>query len=260
VVWRAVARSATGTSHLTQQLPCQDFGGDRILGDVLIGAVADGAGSARYADVGAKLAVITALDYLTATEAWLQKRHYSWRSLPHPPREAIMRKIFAKTIHKICDRLQAQATSSGYLIDDLACTLLIVLATPTWMAALQVGDGFIVMRSPQSNYQLLFQPDKGEFANQTTFVTSANVLNDMQVRILPERPVFICAASDALERVAIRLSDWTPFPPFFKPLEEYLTETPNPQQNDEYVISFLESERLNQKTDDDKTLLLCLQC
>ena len=51
--------------------------------------------------------------------------------------------------------------------------------------------------------------------------------------------------------------DWEPFAPFFNPLEEYLKETPNPEADDDYLVSFLTSERLNQKTDDDKTLVLC---
>jgi hypothetical protein len=40
-------------------------------------------------------------------------------------------------------------------------------------------------------------------------------------------------------------------------LEEYLDETPIPEQNDAYIMNFLESEYLNKQTDDDKTLLLC---
>lgn len=51
--WKAIARSATGTSHLKQQMPCQDYGSYKILNNVMVGAVADGAGSAKYADVGA---------------------------------------------------------------------------------------------------------------------------------------------------------------------------------------------------------------
>jgi hypothetical protein len=41
-------------------------------------------------------------------------------------------------------------------------------------------------------------------------------------------------------------------------LHKYLEETPNPHQDKSYLASFLDSERLNQKTQDDKTLLLCL--
>lgn len=49
MAWKAVARSTVGTSHLKQQMPCQDYGDYKVLNKVIIGAVADGAGSAKYA-------------------------------------------------------------------------------------------------------------------------------------------------------------------------------------------------------------------
>jgi len=55
VAWRAVARSSLGISHQKQQLPCQDYGGYKIIKDVIVGAVADGAGSAKHADIGARI-------------------------------------------------------------------------------------------------------------------------------------------------------------------------------------------------------------
>lgn len=133
-----------------------------------------------------------------------------------------------------------------------------VVATPTWVAAMQIGDGFIVVRSKQEQLQLLFPADKGEYINETTFVTSTNALDRMKVSVRSLRPEFICASTDGLERVAIRMSNNIPFTPFFQPLEEYMQETSYPEQSDEYLIGFLDSDRLNARTDDDKTLLLCL--
>ena len=61
--WKAIARYEVGTSHQKQQLHCQDFAGYCILDDVIIGAVADGAGSAKYSDIGAELTVEAVLEY-----------------------------------------------------------------------------------------------------------------------------------------------------------------------------------------------------
>lgn len=259
MTWKAIARSVVGTSHQKQQLPCQDYAGDRVLGDVVLGAVADGAGSARHADIGSELAVKTALQYLVTSEKLLrQKWQSSWQTLKQPPSEDHIKRLFTKLVERVLSVLNQTASQDGYVVEDLACTLLVFLATPGWIAAMQIGDGFIVVRSRKGGYHLLFQPDKGEYANQTTFVTSANAVEDMQLAVLTGHHPFICAASDALERVALRLQDWSPFPPFFHPLEEYLQETAHPEQDDTYLMNFLESERLNQRTDDDKTLLLCL--
>lgn len=251
--WRAIARSAVGTSHQKQQMPCQDYGECKIIDDVMIGAVADGSGSAKYADIGAQLAVKTALEYLVD----FQKQQHFWQLNPQVPCEEEARELFAKTINQVIIALQAQAASAGYFIQDLACTLLVVVATPNWVTAMQVGDGFIVVRCQQEEPQLLFSPNKGEYFNETTFVTSANVLDAMQVCVRSGKQEFICAATDGLERVAIRMSDWTPFAPFFQPLEHYLREISDLEQEDKYLMSFLDSDRLNSRTDDDKTLLLC---
>ena len=247
MIWTAVARSDMGTNHQEQGLPCQDYGNFCLFNDVMVGAVADGAGSAKHSDVGAQLAVEGVLGYLGGIVQYSQ-----------PLSEQEARKLFTQTLKKVLRSLHRQAAKDGYAVSELACTLLVFIATPDWLTAMQIGDGFIVVRSPESVPQLLFQPDKGEFANETTFITSENALEEMQVQVFPHQQEFICAATDGLERVAIRLSDWTPFSPFFQPLEECLREPTSQQEKDEYIQNFLASERLNRRTSDDKTLLLCL--
>lgn len=256
--WKAIARSAIGTSHENQGIVCQDYGDYRIFQDVIIvGAVADGAGSAKHSDVGAKLAVETVLKCFSDINESPQKEEELEPGYSKGLSKEEADKLFATIVKKAIAKLHEQAAKENYSVNDLACTLLVFLATPDWFAAMQIGDGFIVMRSQESEYQLLFQPDKGEFANETTFITSANAVKEMQVKVISEKQEFICASTDGLEKVAIRLSDWEPFSPFFKPLEEYLHEPVNGEEKDKYLMEFLNSERLNSRTDDDKTLLLC---
>jgi hypothetical protein len=167
--------------------------------------------------------------------------------------------LFAQVVTEVVRVLQQKAEIEHWALRDLSCTLLTFIATPTWVAAMQIGDGFMVISAATetaSPYQLLFSPSKGEYINETCFVTSASAIDQMQVGIYPHPPQFICAATDGLERVALRLSDWSPFSPFFKPFEDCLRLAPD--QAADYLQAFLSSERLNARTDDDKTLLLCL--
>lgn len=258
MTWKAIARYEIGVSHEKQGMPCQDYGNYKILDDVIVGAVADGAGSAKYSDVGAKLVVDSVVSYLLHIAKRIQKRKLCTHSSSQTLSKERAKKLFTKTLSEACAALQQQADSKDYSIDELACTLLAFVASPEWVAAMQIGDGFIVTRATDSEYKLIFPPDKGEFANETTFVRSSNAIDEMRVKILPGKPEFICASTDGLEKLAIRISDWAPFPPFFQPLEEYLRETSDPEKEDEYLTNFLNSERLNARTDDDKTLLLCL--
>jgi hypothetical protein len=287
--WKAIARSAIGTSHQHQSMPCQDYGDYKILDRTIIGVVADGAGSAKYSDLGAKLTVNTVLEEFarldpltikqliiaassvseTTNQTSLVKK--SWNFLEKidrkqtatvnialSPNEQQARQFFGEIIARVVIALKEQAEKENYPLEDLACTLLIVIATPDGIAAMQIGDGFITVRYPETSPQLLFPPDKGEYINETTFVTSSNALTEMRVIVQPRQPEFICASTDGLERLAIQVSDWTPFAPFFNPLEQYLRETENLEESDEYLMSFLNSDRLNARTDDDKTLFLCM--
>jgi serine/threonine protein phosphatase PrpC len=57
--WKIIAASLPGTAHVRRDLPCQDAYAVRVFdtkeGELLTIAVADGAGSAKYAETGARI-------------------------------------------------------------------------------------------------------------------------------------------------------------------------------------------------------------
>lgn len=252
MAWRAIVHSAIGTRHQQKQLPCQDYGSYIVQGDTIMGAVADGAGSAKFSDIGSKLAVKTAL-------AMLEQREQNWSSVEFETISAEAQTLFTEMVEAVIAALQGEAETGEYGLRELGCTLLSFIATPHWLACMQVGDGFIVTQAQQMNsFDLLFEPSKGEYINETVFVTSDHAVEHMQVAVRPDHHPFVCAATDGLEKVAIRFQDWQAFAPFFKPFLECLRSIPNADERQTYLETFLESDRLNAKTDDDKTLLLCL--
>ncbi|UJB71307.1 protein phosphatase 2C domain-containing protein [Acaryochloris sp. 'Moss Beach'] len=262
MAWRAIVHSAIGTRHLQKQLPCQDYGNYLMQADTLIGVVSDGAGSAKFSDIGSKLAVKTAL-------AMLEEREEHWSSVDLETINADAQILFTEMVEAVVTALRSQAESGEYPLRELGCTLLGFIATPNWLACMQIGDGFIVTQAQQTapnlsetepipSFDLLFEPVKGEYINETVFVTSDNAVEHMQIAVRADHHPFVCAATDGLEKVAIRFQDWQAFPPFFKPFFECLRSISDPEERQTYVETFLESDRLNAKTDDDKTLLLCL--
>jgi hypothetical protein len=260
VTWKAIVHSALGTRHEQRGQPCQDYGNYRIEGPYLLGAVSDGAGSAKHAEIGAKIAVesvLKAIAHELTTHFGVQ---FEAPTVPtQDEMQAIAPQFFTQVLEEVLTALHQEAHQNDHELRDLNCTLLAFLATPDWIAAMQIGDGFIVMRSgEETSYQVLFEPSKGEFINETVFVTTDGAINHMGVCVKPSQFPFLCAASDGLERVAIRMQNWEPFDPFFKPFEACLSQLPSQQERDEYLKIFLESERLNAKTDDDKTMLACL--
>ena len=262
--WKAIACSAKGTSHEKIGSPCQDYAGFIRVndsgeadnnGDIAIGAVCDGAGSCKYSDIGSELAVKTTLQSLQSWLKWL--KHENKKDLSQPILEDYARQVFGKNLAKVQEAFRVKAQEMACYSKDFSCTLLVVVATPKWLAAMQIGDGFIVIRQPDSEYKLLFQPIKGEYANQTTFITASNVLEVMQVKVLPGPQQFIFASTDGLERLALEIKkESKPHPPFFDNFRDAIQirfETEEKSSTQEW----LQSEKVNERTDDDKTILLC---
>jgi hypothetical protein len=251
--WKAIAQSAIGTRHQSRGQSCQDHGAVLIQPTIVFGAVADGAGSAQFSEIGATLAVNTAL-------AYLQTNLYKAILDTDPPTESEIQPLFEQMVTQVVEVLEQTAKDGDYPLRELGCTLLSFIATDHWLAAMQIGDGFIVVQSDAAaDFKLLFEPDKGEFINETMFVTSQGALEQMQCCTYPWAPRFICAATDGLEKVAIRYQDWQPFAPFFKPLVDCLDLIAETDDQHTYLRAFLESDRLNARTDDDKTLVIALQ-
>lgn len=259
--WKAIACSEKGTSHQKSQSPCQDYtdfirlnnaGEDDNNGEIVIGAVSDGAGSCKNSHIGSKLAVETALESLKGWPKWLKENQQD--SSPEILKKSAER-AFAKTLKAIKAAFDEKAGKMHRSPKDFSCTLLIVVTTPNWLAAMQIGDGFIVVRQPDSEYQLLFHPSKGEYFNETTFVTSSRAEEKMEVKTLFRKQQFIFAASDGLERIAINLKDWQPHSPFFDMFKNAL-EKRNEEEEKDSTEKWLDSEAVNKRTDDDKTILL----
>ena len=73
MTWTVISASAIGTSHQRIGLPCQDAGDFCLVdGDhTVVGAIADGAGSAMHSEIGARAAVETMLYLLDEDKASL---------------------------------------------------------------------------------------------------------------------------------------------------------------------------------------------
>ena len=233
-------------------MPCQDYGAYQVKDGIIYGSVADGAGSAKYSDLGSKVAV----------ETWIEKaieRFPAQSESVDDISDIDFQSLFVAITEQVLIKLQEVAAQEDFPLKELGCTLICFMASEDWIAAMQIGDGFLVYRTQDDEaFQLLFQPDKGEFINETLFVTSQGAIQSIQYTFQQVPPKFICAATDGLEKVAIKFQDWTPHAPFFKPFQDCLHLIPEPSERKAYIETFLESDRLNAKTDDDKTMLLCL--
>jgi serine/threonine protein phosphatase PrpC len=249
MAWIAAVECRRGPAHRRRRLPCQDFGATRKLrSGLLIGAVADGAGNAALAHRGARLAVRAVLAHLG--------RGFATGAVTAKPEDHLLRARLRAAFAGARTRLIEQAAAESVEAADFACTLIAFVAAPDWLAAMQIGDGLLVARSEGAVYELLFQPDKGEYANETSFLTDRDGLARVRFRTIEAPQSFLCAATDGLESVSIERRAMAPHAPFFKPLDDYILAAADERQARRDIRDFLASDRLEARSDDDKTLLL----
>jgi serine/threonine protein phosphatase PrpC len=245
--WRVVAASVCGTSHIRNQQLCQDAHQWQLLpGNVLVIAAADGAGSASQGKVGAMVAVETAIENLALQEI-------SPDSLGD---DAIVQTLLYDALIAAKKAVEHEALACRKQPQDLATTLIIMLATPDMVAAAQIGDGLAVAKNNQGNLLALTRPDNGEHINETTFLTSPDALNTAQIRLWRESIKNIAVLTDGLQMLALNMVLGEPHKPFFFPLFDFVENAEDQTLAQEQLVRFLGSERITQRTDDDLTLIL----
>ena len=237
---------ATGSAHEKLRIPCQDrlaciASNEHVS---FIAAVADGAGSASLAHIGAQIAVeVITASSLLAVRAGRQ-------DLDRMLRDGAS---LART------RIFEEAAARGVAGRELACTLLAVVATPAGGAALQIGDGVIVVRDLGEAWRWLFWPQKGEYANSTFFLTDDTALDEAKVTPLPHDIQDIALLSDGLESLALHYATRTAYAPFF---HGAFANVYSSQEQGELVgtsaalANFLRSPAIRARTDDDVSLVL----
>jgi len=242
--WRAIAVSVTGTSHEKGGKPCQDAHNYQILPNgVLVAAVADGAGSATHSDLGAHIAVYTAVEKIS-------------QLLPLPENDSDRRVLMLDVLTFARESVVIEAEAQNVPVRDLASTLILVVATHNLVLAAQIGDGAAVVRDINGNLTALTTPLSGEYANETTFLVSPNAIESAQINIWHDTPAQLAIFSDGLQRLALKIPEATPHEPFFSPLFQFVSQMQDETVAFEELKNFLKSSRVTSRTDDDLTLFL----
>ena len=152
--WKGASVSSAGRNHLDRGLPCQDASGVSLDGGLAIVVVSDGAGSAKHSEHGAAAAVEATTKVLRESVPWND---------PVASRERIL--------VECQDEIARRAHGLGCPPDELAATLAFVAATRNIYFTGNLGDGIIVAAHGDRT-KVLLGPTRGEFANETVFLTS----------------------------------------------------------------------------------------
>ena len=133
--------------------------------------------------------------------------------------------------------------------------MLLLLADQQTICGL-VGDCAAVVQLTDGTLLSLCPPQRGEYANTTNFIVQPNYAAFITIRQSTEKVTAAALFSDGLAPLAMNLTKNEPFAPFFQPLLAFLTSAEDATAAGEQLADFLGSERVNARTDDDKTLVL----
>lgn len=250
--WRAAHASVIGLAHLNQQTECQDRFVCRTLEtadeEILIAAVADGAGSTTNGQIGAEIACATFAEQI---EGFLQTGNASVNSLNED---------FGKRwIEFFGQRIERLARKEKKEMREYASTFIGAVVGAKSAAFYQVGDGAAVFSTdgkPQS-YQFAVEPTESEYVNQTEFLTDDRAATALRFRFIEQAIEDVILFSDGIFAVAVDYKNNQPHEPFLMPMIAPLRNGANAAGDlNEKLEKFLQSPKLNEKTDDDKTIIL----
>ena len=249
-MWRHLAASVQGASHVRSGVPCQDFSVVDELADRggLLLACADGAGSARHAEVGAATACRALVDEaLRFTDAGGRI-------------DALTQETAARWLDAVRAAIQTQADTVNLPTREFACTLVAAILEDASAAFLQVGDGAIVTASASAASEVVFWPEQGEYANTTYFVTGADAHQRLRLDVRTTPVHDVALFTDGLQHIALRYETRLPHQPFFDPMFARLRADEHWPGLGGALASFLGSEAISARTDDDCTLMLACRC
>jgi serine/threonine protein phosphatase PrpC len=245
-MWKVIAERELGTSHEKVGGVCQDayaYSEFPHALSPLIACCADGAGSAAFSETGSRVACDALLRAVS--------RHFDHDDTVAGPDRAKVVEWFMEVRNEV----EVKAAELNRPPRDLACTLLMVVATNEWTAAAQVGDGVIVV-GRDAGYEAVTWPQSGEYQNTTYFLTDPELEPRIQYVILDSKVDELALLTDGLQPLALNLALRAVHTPFFSPFFHALRTIDDHTTLSIPLLQFLKSKQVNDRTDDDKTLIL----
>ncbi len=250
--WRVCQASVIGSAHVHSGTRCQDFcGHNLVLGPndtVVLLFAADGAGTANRSHEAAQL----------VCESF--ENHFKSLVLQGANAGDIEKAECRKWIIQAREAIRNRAAAAGGTAREYACTFLGAILGESASMFMQIGDGAIVVSCPEQpdEYDPVMWPEEAEYANMTYFVSDDDAEDHLQTSKSASSVNEVAILTDGLQRIALHIASKSAHSPFFRTFF-------NPLRNEEVgvserlceeLISFLNSDQVQERTDDDKTLVM----
>ncbi len=212
----------------------------------LVVCVADGAGSANFSHFGAERACSTFRELIARDGSQLSADG------------GVFSRLAISWCHEIRSAIEHEAIARNVALRQLACTFIGAIVLEEQAFFLQVGDGAVVVHFDEG-FEAVCWPQSGEYANTTNFITDNTIEDLVFARALDKRVSKLAMFTDGLERLILRFADEAVHEPFLLPLFESLKSATDERDLCQPLHDWLQSDPVNERTDDDKTLVLALR-
>lgn len=249
--WRVARASVAGQSHIDSNTECQDRLACQTIdskeGEILIAAVADGAGSTSEGQRGAEIACDFFVEQITA---FLDSGNATLSSLSEEFGKHWI-KHFQETVEEIAKKSKKE-------IREFSTTLVAAVVGEKAAVFFQVGDGGAVFSASgaSQSYKFGVEPVDAEYINMTDFLTDDEAVENLRFAVIEESVEDLILFSDGIYAVAVNYQENKPHEPFLMPMIAPLRNGSEVNGLNEKLEKFLASPKLNEKTDDDKTIIL----
>ena len=240
--WSIAAASVPGKSHTAVGRGSDDAYAWSLAddGSGLVAAVADGAGSRTGTSAwGSYIACQVVSRHATTLVASLGTQVEA---------EAAIEELFAAVLAGI----GAKSRSLGLTLGDLSTTLAVAVLGPSASVVAQVGDGIVVCEVA-GKPAVRIPEEKGEYANETVFVTSSEALRtQLRHEYLEGGVERFALSTDGLRYKLLNIHEGgSAFVPFYTSMWRRLETSLVPKET---LANFLDN--LDDQTGDDKTLII----
>ncbi len=236
---KVVAASVRGALHEHKDLPCQDCF-KHVRGKNFVAVVSDGAGSAKYGKIGAKIACETLCDILKNGD-FSQAKDLVCKAVKSA-REKLMRHRF--------NRLKNEAG-----IADFAATIVGIVHHGKQGLFFHIGDGAaIAIRDGNYTDFVASRPENGSFACETFFYTQQAWQENL--RFTPfECAQTIFLMSDGLTSFSFANDFREIEKGFIAPIDRFLSEEKTRAKAIRALANTLNTPKAQRINPDDKTLV-----
>ncbi|MBN3458858.1 protein phosphatase 2C domain-containing protein [Mycobacterium sp. DSM 3803] len=205
--WAACGASVTGSQHVSRGQGCDDAFAYGHIGDFIVAAVADGAGSVSGTSAwGSYTACQTVVD-LCMQPAFVT----GFKAASVTDADAMMRWLFTRAR----DRLVGQAEAMSLPIGLLATTLSVAIAGRELLVLGQIGDGIIASETDGAIATHLIEA-KDEYANVTWFIHSDEAFDKSFRTSAHVGATAFALSTDGMSYKITDIVTGEPFEPFFK--------------------------------------------